>query len=149
MATRSGLHPKRVGAVSQAKVLAALVAAGKSILLPFGENTRYDLLIEESGRFVRVQCKTGRLGPRGAIKFPTASTYGHHTRRQGCERRGYRGEADLFGVYCPENDRVYLVPVDSVPNTQGCLRITAPANGQRRQIRWAEEFELTQSYLLG
>jgi hypothetical protein len=142
-------HPKRVGDVSQAKVMAALVAAGKSILLPFGENTRYDIVIDDAGRFVRVQCKTGRLDARGVIRFATASTYDHHARRNGRERRGYRGEADLFGVYCPQNDRVYLVPVDSLPSTQGCLRVRAPANGQRRLIRWAEEFELGRSPLLG
>jgi hypothetical protein len=141
-------HPKRVGDISQIKVMAALVAAGKSILLPFGENTRYDLLIDEGERFVRVQCKTGRLSA-GVIKFPTSSTYDHHARRSGRERRSYRGEADLFGVYCPENDRVYLIPVDSLPSAQGCLRISTPANGQRRRIRWAEDFELSRPIPLG
>ena len=138
MAFAETQHPKRVGDISQVKVMAALVAAGKSILLPFGKNTRYDLVIEDGDRFVRVQCKTGRLGPRGVIKFSTASTYDHHARRSGRERRSYRGEADLFGI-----------PVESSPSTQGSLRITAPANGQRRLIRWAEEFELAQSPLLG
>lgn len=142
-------HPKRVGDISQAKVMAALMAAGKSILLPFGENTRYDLVIDEGDRFVRLQCKTGRLGARGVIKFSTASTYDHHARRNGRERRGYRGEADLFAVYCPENDRVYVIPVASSPSTQGSLRVTPPANGQLRSIRWAEEFELGRASLLG
>ncbi|MSR35273.1 MAG: hypothetical protein EXR95_01340 [Gemmatimonadetes bacterium] len=95
MSTSKGEHPKRVGDISQAKVMAALMVAGKSILLPFGENTRYDLVIDEGDRFVRLQCKTGRLGARGVIKFSTAS------------------------------------------------------NGQRRSIRWAEEFELGRAPLLG
>ena len=30
-------------------------------------------------------------------------------------RRGYRGEVEWFGVYCPANRQVYLVPVDDVP----------------------------------
>ena len=28
---------------------------------------------------------------------------------------GYRGEADLFGVYCPDTREVYLVPVNDAP----------------------------------
>jgi hypothetical protein len=74
MAVTKGHHPKRVGDISQAKVMAALVAAGKAVLFPFGENTRYDLVIDEGGRFVRLQCKTGRLGARGGIKFSTPCT---------------------------------------------------------------------------
>jgi hypothetical protein len=142
-------HPKQIGDVSQAKVMAALLAAGKSILLPFGENTRYDIVIDDGGRFVRVQCKTGRLRPHGVITFSTASTYDHHARRTGRERRGYRGEADVFGVYCPQNDRVYVVPVELAPSAQGCLRLTPTANGQRRLIRWAHEFDVSGSSLLG
>jgi hypothetical protein len=54
-------------------VVAALVAVGKHVLLPFGDNLRYDLAYEEEdGSFVRVQCKTGRLVD-GVILFPTSS----------------------------------------------------------------------------
>ena len=67
-------HPKRVCDISQAKVMAALVAVGRSILLPFGENTRYDLVIDEGGRFVRLQCKTGPLRALcGLLLLPTVS----------------------------------------------------------------------------
>jgi hypothetical protein len=129
--------------------MAAFVSSGKVVLLPFGENTRYDLVIDEGQRFVRVQCKTGRLARSGVIRFPTASSYSHHAHRNGPARRGYRGQADVFGIYCPETDEVYVVPVDAVPSTQGALRVTAPANGQRRLIRWAEEFRLLVSPSLG
>lgn len=40
-------------------ILARLVQAGKMVLVPFGENQRYDLLIDEGDVFVRVQCKDG------------------------------------------------------------------------------------------
>jgi hypothetical protein len=56
------------------------MASRKSILLPFGENTRYDLLIDEGDRFVRVQCKTGAAGRAGSDRVSTASTYDHHAR---------------------------------------------------------------------
>lgn len=54
-------HPKLIGDASTAMVLARLVQTGKLVLLPFSENQRYDLVIDEGDRFVRVQCKTGRL----------------------------------------------------------------------------------------
>src|SRR5437660_414590 len=60
--------PNRIGAVSQAKVLAALTMAGKVVLTPVVNVRPYDFVIEDGERFFRVQCKTGRLF-RGAVGF--------------------------------------------------------------------------------
>jgi hypothetical protein len=51
----------------------ALQEAGLDIYLPFGENTRADLIIDDGGRLSRVQCKSGRLRD-GAVRFSTCST---------------------------------------------------------------------------
>ena len=32
---------------------------GYSLLVPFGENTRYDLVVDDGSQLWRVQCKTG------------------------------------------------------------------------------------------
>ncbi|MBA2462518.1 MAG: hypothetical protein H0V45_12245 [Actinobacteria bacterium] len=60
----------------------ALRQVGYALLVPFGENTRYDLVIDDGVRLARVQCKTGRLR-EGAIRFASCSTYAHH-RTQSC-----------------------------------------------------------------
>jgi len=38
-------------------------------------------------------------------------------------RRAYKGEIDLFCVYCPDNKQVYAVPVGEATSTVGTLRI--------------------------
>src|SRR6516164_746054 len=103
--------PNRIGAVSQAKVLAALTAADKVVLAPCVAVRPYDFVIEDGGRFLRVQCKTGRLF-RGAVYFRPHRLRAAK-RETGWERRvtDYRGEVDLFAGYCPETDGVYLVPI--------------------------------------
>jgi PD-(D/E)XK endonuclease len=119
----------------------ALTSAGYSILLPFGENTRYDLAIEEDGRLSRVQCKTGRLH-NGAVLFKTASTYSHHPRPKAATR-SYHGEIDYFGVYCPANGSVYLIPFEAAPNrSTAALRVDAARNGQVKRIRRAADYEV-------
>ena len=131
------MNPKDKGDRSEGMILAALLKAGKTVLTPFGDNQRYDLVTEEGGTFTRIQCKTGRLR-EGAILFNTSSR--HHHRGKGAS--SYRGEIELFGVYCPDNDKVYLVPVNDVPLEQGSLRLTPPRNNQKRNIRLAENYEL-------
>jgi hypothetical protein len=55
-------HPKLVGDRTTLAVIAGLRSAGYDVLLPFGENTRYDLVIDDDGRLSRVQCRIkGRL----------------------------------------------------------------------------------------
>ncbi len=137
------MNTSKIGEISQAQVLAALVRAGKSVLLPFGDNKRYDLMIEEEdGRVYRVQCKTGRI-INGTIQFPTSSL--HAASRTGLDKsikKSYRGAIDFFGVYCPDNGRVYLVPIDHLGDNGAFLRVDPPRNNQRRLIRWARDYEL-------
>lgn len=128
---------KSVGDRAEAHVLAALLRAGKVVLRPFGDNQRYDLVIDENGQFVRVQVKSALL-KKGAVVFRTCSTHYH----RGGKSRDYRGQADLFGVYCPIIDKVYLVLVDHVSTTEGALRIDLPKNGQKKGIRFASAYEV-------
>jgi hypothetical protein len=134
--------PNRIGAISEAKVITALVQAGKVIYTPVVNVLPYDLIMEENdGRFYRVQCKTGRL-IRGTICFAPHRLRAAR-RETGWVRRvtTYEGEVDFFGVYCPENDCTYLVPIEDVKTHRCCsLRLTPPKNNQSKKIRWARDY---------
>lgn len=129
--------PKSKGELSEGMVLAALLRAGKVVLQPFGDNQRYDLVIDENGVFVRIQCKTGKLSSDGSfLIFSTCSSQNH--REMG--KQDYRGQIELFGVYSPELDKVYFVPVDQVGLRSACLRIKPTANKQNKGVRLASDF---------
>jgi hypothetical protein len=91
------LHPKEIGDRSTMAIMYALRLLSYAILVPFGENTRYDLVIDNGPRLRRVQCKTGRL-KNGAVHFPTCSSYVHHKNPK-APRRDYEGQIDDFAVY--------------------------------------------------
>jgi len=137
-----GYNPKKIGEKTEAKIISCLIDNDKVVLLPFGDNQRYDLVIDEDGVFQRIQCKTGRL-KNGAISFQTCSSSYH---RNG-KKHSYRGEIDYFGVYCPENRKCYLVPVEDVGTTLAKLRVAPPANGQEKNINWASDYEMPDSSL--
>jgi hypothetical protein len=120
--------------------MVALQSAGYSILEPFGENTRFDLVVDDGHRLLKLQCKSGRLR-RGTVEFNACSHYGHH-RNPTQVRRSYAGEIDAFGVYCHDTGGVYVVPVDVCGNVHVSLRVQPPANNQAIGIKWAADFEL-------
>jgi hypothetical protein len=135
-------HPKVIGDRTTLAVMAALRLTGFTLLLPFGENTRYDLVIDDGISLARVQCKTGRLR-KGAVRFKACSSYAHHRRKDGSRTRPYDGEVDFFAIHCPETDGVYLVPIGDLPvKYQGALRVEKPRNAQRRRIRSAAKYEI-------
>ena len=108
------------------------------MLIPFGVNHRYDLVLDLGEKFVRVQCKTARI-EGSCVKFSCQSV---RSNTKNTLSRDYRGDADLFVAYCPQNDRVYAVPVEDAGRTQIMLRLSPPANNQRLGVRWAADYEL-------
>jgi hypothetical protein len=52
----------------------------------------------------------------------------------------YTDEIDYFGVYCPDVDATYLIPISELPVQQGMLRVEPAKNGQLRKMRWADQF---------
>jgi hypothetical protein len=136
------VNTSQIGLITVEQVRLALVMLEKQVLEPLGDHSRYDLAIEEfDGSFQRIQCKTGRI-IRGAIYFPTSSTVARSRTGKKTVRTPYRGQVELFGVFCPDNGKVYLVPADEVPVNAAWLRLDPPRNKQKTRIRWAQPYEI-------
>jgi hypothetical protein len=135
---RRGRNPKATGEMSEAAVTYHLVRAGFELAKPLGDNARYDLILELGDRLVRVQVKTGRLRADGAILFPTCSSQAH----RGRGTTAYRGQCELFAVYCPETDDTYLLPVDAAGMRSCSLRVRPARNSQARGVRWAADYRV-------
>ena len=128
-------HPVDVGHRTEGAILSELVRRGYSVLVSFGVNQRYDLVIDLEGKLVRAQCKTGRL-INGVVRFPTRSVRSNTKRTF---TRGYVGDADIFLIHCPENGRVYAVPVEDAPGRCMYLRVAPTGNSQAHRVHWAAE----------
>ena len=132
------LHPVDVGARTEAAILSELIKRGYRVLLPFGENQRYDLVLDIGGSFLRVQCKTGRLR-NGCIEF-SARSVRVNTRRT-VIRNYDKDQVELIMVHCPETGGIYSIPIEEA-RSHGTLRIDPTANGQDKRVRWARDYEL-------
>jgi hypothetical protein len=130
-------NPTSKGKTSEAIILMALVHLGKAVLIPWGEE-RYDLVVDDGQRFVRIQCKTGILR-NGCVVFKTCITDARRPLGDG----GYVGQIDAFAVFCPQLKRAFLVPIEVLTSTNyGYLRVEPALNAQVRNIRWARDYEL-------
>lgn len=127
---------KTIGDLSELIVALRLAQAGYTVARPYEENCRYDLLVDDGCRISRVQVKTGRLR-NGAIVFNTYSTHGH---RKGVACRPYTNQVDFFGVYCPQTNSAYLIPIEDTRPFSASLRLHATKNAQDANVRWAHRY---------
>ena len=142
-AARMKRNTKRVGIVSELVAMQRFAAAGLRLLLPLGENSPYDIVLEDKyGRLIKIQVKTGRLR-RGVVFFNCYSSHAH----RGARPEFYFGKIDFFAVYCPDNEEFYIVPIGSKAVTRGSasLRVLAPANNMSKTINWAREYRFDES----
>ena len=102
--------------------------------MPFGGGAPYDLVVDTGVRLVKVQVKTGRLR-NGCVIFSMQ----RHSGRVGKGSKYSNGEFDVFTVYCPDNEQIYVVPFGG-NTTDGRLRFFDTRNNQRQKIRWAKDF---------
>jgi len=131
------MHPKERGQQSEAAIIFEFVRRGLTVLEPFGDNERYDVVVEESGSFHRIQIKTGRL-ENGRIQFETRSS-GTLTRK--VEKERYDGDVDAFAVYSPDLEQGFVVPITEAPETTMGLRVEESKKSSPK-INWAEDYRL-------
>lgn len=129
------MNSKMVGERTEGIVLAHMLRLGYSVLIPFGNNQRYDLVIDKgNGALIKGQCKTARI-TNGCLTFNAASVNGFTGKR-----KTYVGQIDVFWVYSPSTDKIYEIPVDAVGINECRLRIDPPKGGATSGIRWAKDF---------
>lgn len=128
------MNSKTKGEISEAVVIARLIKSGRVVLIPFGNNQRYDVVFEEDGKFITAQIKTAR-SKGDVFTFNTSSMNGFTGKRQ-----SYHGQVDVFLVYCPTNDKVYRVPVEITGTS--CMSLRLSENNKRKNIKLAKDFEL-------
>ncbi len=129
------------GGVAEQAIVLAAVKLGVSVLRPIGEHGRCDLGFDIGDRIWRVQCKWGALSrARDVIQV--------HLGGCRCTPHGYvrttygEDEVDLFGVYCGDLDRCFLIPgaLGAGRNTIW-LRLTPARNNQRSCINLADDYD--------
>jgi len=128
--------PKQTGERTEGFVLAHMLKLNFPASLPFGNNQRYDMVVERDGKLFKVQIKTGR--EHGSVLvFKSCSTHGITGKH-----RGYHGQIDVFVVFCPDSGKFYWIPVEDVPVGTPHLRLAPPVkNSSVCGYRWAKDYE--------
>lgn len=107
------LSSKQKGNLTELKCITACYEKGYQVSIPYGENSRYDFILDIGNKLLRIQVKTSHLktnvkNSNDAITFSCKST---NVNSKGNQTHRYNKEQiDYFATYW--NNECYLVPVE-------------------------------------
>lgn len=137
------LQPKQKGNLTELQCITACYQLGYIVSIPYGENSRYDFILDIGNKLLRVQVKTSSnkrdiKNPTDAIIFSCRST---NVNSKGNTTHRYdKKQIDYFATYW--NNQCYLVPVEEC-STEKTLWFKSPANNQKTFISMALDYELS------
>ena len=122
-------YTQSIGNITELKCMTAFIELGYECSIPYGNNAKYDFVVDVNGKFWRIQCKSSHVShdhgkeDKDAFSFSTIcqTTNTKVTRRY----RYTKEDIDYFCTYYEGN--VYIVPVDKV-STSKTLRFKPPKN---------------------
>ena len=132
------LTPKEKGNLTELQCLVAFAEQGLKVSIPYGENCRYDFILDVNGTLLKIQCKTSHLiTSEDGFEFRCRSI--NSTRKGIFETRYTKEDIDYFATYF--EGQCYLVPVEECGAAK-VLRFNYPKNGQKRGISLAKNYLL-------
>ena len=135
----SELTTKQKGNITELECLLSFVKEGYKVSIPYGEDCRYDLVVDINNKLYRVQCKTSHAltNPEDGFKFKSQSVVitTHGTKQSTYSEQEIDYFATMYEGQC------YLIPVNECGHEK-TLRFRYPANGQKKGISLAENYTL-------
>ena len=104
------MNTKEKGDVAVGLAIAHFVSEGKEVLLPIGDKQKYDLVIEDNGKFFKIQCKYTSYNAKGKRSYVAPLYVGGGNKSSNRHLHYKTGDFDLFFVATPDGS--YLIPWD-------------------------------------
>lgn len=126
---------KQKGDIAEAFVTYLLKQNGFNVLIPWGEDNRYDLVSEKNGVFKRIQVKYA--SPKDGtveVRIRSCNNYNviHYSPK----------DIDIIAVYSSKQNKVYFLSLRNIKNRSICkLRLSPNKNNQKKFIVMASEYE--------
>ncbi len=126
---------KQKGDIAEAFVTYLLKQNGFNVLIPWGEDNRYDLVTEKNGVFKRIQVKYV-ASSNGALEVNIRSSNNYNVIHYSPK------DVDIIAAYLPKQNKVYFIPLSSIKNRSTCkLRLEPTKNKQKKFVVMASKYE--------
>jgi len=125
------------------KAQLSFAESGYYIFTTISEHLPFDFIAYKNGKCLRVQVKyiSIREGKKtnGALLVDISSSGPYQGKRR---RPARKDEIDLVVVYCPNNKRLYFIPIVDFSGDNISLRVEPAKNNQQQRVHLAEDYSV-------
>ena len=113
------------------------MSMGFECSIPYGNQAKYDILVDVGNEILRIQCKKSRwIDDKNSILFQTSS---QTTNTQKTTRHKYTSDQIDYFATCWE-DNVYLIPIDECSSSSKSLRLVPKTEKTPSSVNMAEDY---------
>ena len=120
------------------------IELGYIVSVPYGNNSRYDLLVDNGKTIWRIQCKTAKLYDNGSYHIQTCNKITNATKRK--TKHYTKDEVDFIASII--EDQLVIIPVELIENSTGKrFRTELPKFGTTGNCNLIKDFTV-EKYLI-
>ena len=130
----NALSTHNIGDQGELAIALDCIERGYMVSFAFGQNSRYDMIVDRSGELFRLQVKTvNSTEDKIFLEAKTANSRGNY--HYSLE------DYDCLAIYDRRTKQCfYLVGGDRIGTIT--LRFTEPKNNQKKGVRWANDYQV-------
>lgn len=114
------------GITTELQVAQKFIEAGYIVSVPYGNNSRYDLIVDTDNKLYRVQIKHASLNDNGSYTIDTCNKVATATQR----KIKYYTKEDIDCIASIIENQLVILPIDFIENTRSkTMRVTLPEKG--------------------
>ncbi len=133
------MNSKDKGNLAELAAAKKIISRGMSVAFPFGDNERYDLIIDNDQHLEKAQVR--KASKRG--NYLVFKCYSNHRSEGEIKCDTFKeSEVDCFLVWYQGKDMIYKVPIEESPKTEMRLRPGQTGNNQSKNVNWAEDYKI-------
>lgn len=136
------MNSKDKGNIGEAVFMAEMIKQGCIVSKPFGDNARYDFIVDVEGKLLKFQVKyCNSTNENQGIVCPCASSTNHTTNKH---YSTYENDVDYMAFYIAPYDKIAIVSLKEIGNKKSIvLRNEKPLNGQTEGIRYIDDYSIS------
>lgn len=128
------------GAITQSKVEIRACEKGYIASKPILEQTRYDLIIDDGTKLLKIQVKYARAKQSGSSGSAVVD-FRKTTNNGKCNDGYYKNEIDAVIVYLPQIEKLCFFPIEMIEGkTTLTIRYEKTKSGQCKNIIFADDY---------
>lgn len=138
-----GAYNKTLGTIGESVILAEFLKHGINVLIPYGDNLPYDLVICINNIFYKIQVKTTEQVVDDCMVFNICKSNPYTKKNV----KYTKEEVDYFALYCVETNWCGLISINECGVKELRIKTQPPKNNQLDKSKLADDYILNKQII--